>query len=44
MFQTKEHGKTPEVDLNEMEMSDLPNKFKLMVIKMPNEVKRALRE
>ena len=26
MFQTKEQGKTPEIDLNEIEINNLPNK------------------
>lgn len=32
MFQTKELGKTPETNLNEMEISDLPeNELKIIV-------------
>ena len=32
MFQTKELGKTPETNRNEMEISDLPdNEFKIIV-------------
>ena len=35
MFQTKEHGKSPE--LSKVEISNLPNKnFKVMIIKMSN--------
>ena len=37
MFQTKEQGKTPEEDLNEMEIGNLANKkFKERVINMYN--------
>lgn len=35
MFQSKEQDKTPDTDLNEMEICDLPNReFKIMVINM----------
>ena len=35
VFQTKEHDKTEENDLNEMKISDLPEKeFKIMIVKM----------
>ena len=41
MFQTKEQGKTPEEDLNEMEIGNLANKkFKEMVINMFNKYGR----
>ena len=45
MFQTKEQDKTPETDLNEMEIGDLPDKeFKIMVIKMLTEVRKRMHE
>ena len=35
MFQTKEHDKTEEKDLNEMKITNLPEKeFKVMIVKM----------
>ena len=41
----KEQGKTSEKDLNEVEISDLPDKeFKIMVIKMLIELRRRMDE
>ena len=41
----KERGKTPESDLNEMEISDLSDKgFKIIVIKMFSMVRRIMHE
>ena len=40
MFQTKEQGKTPEEELNEVETGNLPEKeFRVMIIKMIKELK-----
>ena len=45
MFQPKEQDKPPEASLNEMEISDLPNRvFKITVIKMLTDVRRAMHE
>ena len=45
MFKTKEQDKNPEKDLNEMEISDLPDKeLKIMVIKMHTKVRRTMYE
>lgn len=45
MFQSKEQGKSPEKDLNEMEVSSLPDKeFELMVIKMLTDFRRKMDE
>ena len=45
MFQTKEQDKSPETNLNKIEMSDLPDReFKIMVMKMFTEVRRAMSE
>ena len=45
MFQTKEQDNTPETDLNEMDISDLPNgEFKIMVINMLTKVRRTIHE
>lgn len=46
VFQTKECGKPPEEkDLNEMEISKLPDKeFKIMILKMLNDVGRRMEE
>ena len=44
-FQTKECGKLSEKDLNEMEISNVPNKkFKVMVIKMLTNLGRRMDE
>lgn len=44
-FKTKEQNKSPKTDHNEMDKSDLLNKeFKIKVIKMPTEVRRAMHE
>ena len=41
MFQTKEQDKTPETELNEVEISNLHDKkFKIMIIKLLMEVRR----
>lgn len=43
--QTTEQDKPPETHLNKIEISDLPHgKFKMMVIKMLTEVRRAMPE
>lgn len=45
MFQTKEQNKSPEIKLYEIEISELPNReFKIAVIKMFTEIKRAMYE
>ena len=44
MFQTKEQDKTSEKELNEMEISIVPEEFKVMVIKMPNGLERTMGE
>ena len=45
MFQMKKQDKTSEKDLNEMEVSDLPEKeFKKIVIKMPTELGKQMDE
>ena len=45
MFQTKKQDKTPDTDLNEMEISDLPDKeFEITAIKMLTEVRRTMRQ
>lgn len=43
MFQTKEQDKTPEIDLNEIKISELNHRaFKIMVINMLNKVRRTI--
>lgn len=43
MFQTKEHDKTEEKDLNEMKITNLPEKeFKVMIVKMLKELWRRM--
>ena len=43
MFQTKEKGKTPEEELNKVEVRNLPTKvFKVVIIKMLNELRRKM--
>ena len=45
MFQTKEQYKIPNIIINEMETSDLPDKeFEIMVIKMLIEIRRKIQE
>ena len=46
MFQTKECGKPPEEkDLNEMEISKLPDKeFKITILKMLNDLGRRMED
>lgn len=45
MFQTKEQDKTPEEELSEVEVSNLPNKeFKVMIIKLFHELRRKVEE
>ena len=45
MFQTKQQDKIPEIDLHEMEVSDLPDKeFKIMVTKMLAMIRRPVCE
>lgn len=40
VFQIKEQDKSPETDLNEIEINDLPyREFKIMAIKMLSEVR-----
>lgn len=44
MFQKKEQDKSPETNLNKMEISDLSDReFKIMVIKMLTGVRRAMK-
>lgn len=44
-FQTKRQDKSPETNLNEADISDLPNnECKIMVIKTLTEVRRAMHE
>lgn len=43
MLQTKEYDKTPETDLNEMEIGDLSDKeFKIIIIKMLTDVRKTM--
>lgn len=43
LYFNQEQNKSPESDLNEMEISDLPNRdFKIIVIKMLTESKTAM--
>ena len=45
MFQSKEQDKTSEEELNEMEISNLPDKeLKVMVIKILTELRRRIDE
>ena len=45
IFQTKKQDKTPETDLNEMKISDLPDKqFKIMLLRMFPKVRRTMHE
>ena len=45
MFQMKEQDKIPGEELNEVEISDLPNKeIKVMTIKMIKELERRMEE
>ena len=45
MFQTKEQDKILETDLNETEISNLPDKeFKIMIIKMFTKARRTMHE
>lgn len=45
LFQTKEQGKSPEKDLNETKISNIPDKqFKVMTIKMLLELGRRMDE
>lgn len=45
LYFNQEQNKSPESDLNEMEISDLPNRdFKIIVIKMLTESKTAMQE
>ena len=45
MIPIKEQDKTPKIDFNEMEISDLPNKvFKIMVTRMLTEVRKTMHE
>lgn len=44
-YQMKEQGKTPEEELNEVELSNLSNKeFRVMILKMKKELGRRLDE
>lgn len=43
--ETKEQDKPPETDLNEMEISDLPDtEFEIMVIKMYTDVRKSMHD
>lgn len=42
MFQTKEQDKSPETDLNEMEVSNLPKWVNITIIKMLTVLKRTI--
>ena len=43
MFQTKEQDKTPEKELSEVEIGNLPKKeFRVMVIKMIKELRKRM--
>ena len=43
MFQTKEQYKSPETDVNNIEISDLPNtEFEIIVIKLLTEIRRTV--
>ena len=45
MFQAKEQDKSPETDLNEMEIGDLPDRgFKLTIINIHTKVRRTIHE
>ena len=45
ILQTKEQGKTSEKELNEVEISNLPDKeFKVTIIKMFTELRRRMDE
>ena len=45
VFQAKKQDKTPETDLNEMEISDFPDKeFKIMVIKVLIKFRRRMND
>ena len=45
MFQMKEQYKTSEKEVNEVEISNLPNKeFKVMIIKIPSELRKRMNE
>ena len=45
MYHMKEQDKTPEKQLNEVEMSHVPDKeFKVMITKMQNELGRRMDE
>ena len=43
MFQTKEQDKSPETDVNNTEISDLPNaEFEIIDIKLLTEIRRIM--
>ena len=43
MFQTKEQDKSPETDVNNTEIGDLPNaEFEIIVIKLFTEIRRIM--
>lgn len=43
MFQTKDQGKSPETNLNEMEINDSPNReFKIVIIEMFTKVRKTM--
>ena len=43
MYQTKEQGKTPEQQLNEVEIGNLPeNKFRIMIVKMIQDLRKRM--
>ena len=39
MFQIREKCKIPEEELNEMEISNLPDRLEVMIIKKPKEIR-----
>ena len=43
MYQTKEQGKTPEQQLNEVEIGNLPeNEFRIMIVKMIQDLRKRM--
>ena len=43
MYQMKEHNKTPEKQLNEVEIGNLPEKqFRIMIVKMIQDLRKRM--
>ena len=43
LYQTKEQGKTPEQQLNEVEIGNLPeNEFRIMIVKMIQDLRKRM--